>query len=65
MHFQGNGNDDKNDASDNGDDSSSINIQRDDEIKNDFDWASLDNIVVEDSKMKDDSDTEKSATSGV
>lgn len=65
MHFQGNGHEDKNDASDNGDDSSSINIQRDDEIKNDFDWASLDNIVVEDSKMKDDSDTEKSATSGI
>lgn len=65
MHFQGNGNEDKNDASDNGDDSSSICIQRDDEIKNDFDWASLDNIVVEDNKMKDDSDTEKSATSGI
>lgn len=64
MHFQGeDGNDDKNDVSDNGDDSSSVNIQRDEEMKNEFDWASLDNIVVEGSKSKDDSDTEKSVNS--
>jgi Mg-chelatase subunit ChlI len=56
-------NEDKNDVSDNGDDSSITNIQHEDEIKNDFDWSSLDTIVVDGSKNKEDSDTEKSVTS--
>jgi len=53
-------NEDKNDVSDNGDDSS-VNIQQDEEIKTDFDWAAIDNVidVGEDGKKKD-SEKEKS-----
>lgn len=59
MHFQGVGNEDKNETSDNGDDLSSLNIQQDEEMKNEFDWASLD-TVIEVNKSIDDSDNEKS-----
>lgn len=59
---QGNGNEDKNEVSDNGDDSS-VNIQQDEELKmNDFDWTALDNVIEggEGGKNKEDSDNEKS-----
>lgn len=59
MHFQGAGNEDKNETSDNGDDSSSLNIQHEEEMKNEFDWDTLD-TVIEVNKSKDDSDNEKS-----
>jgi len=59
LHFQGVGNEDKNETSDNGDDLSSLNIQQDEEMKNEFDWASLD-TVIEVNKSIDDSDNEKS-----
>jgi len=58
LHFQGGGNEDKNETSDNGDDSSSLNVQHDEEMKNEF-WATLDS-VIESKKSKDDSDNEKS-----
>uniref|UniRef100_A0A2H8THD2 Cip1-interacting zinc finger protein n=2 Tax=Melanaphis sacchari TaxID=742174 RepID=A0A2H8THD2_9HEMI len=56
---KGVGNEDKNETSDNGDDLSSLNIQHDEEMKNEFDWASLD-TVIEVNKSIDDSDNEKS-----
>jgi len=59
MHFQGVSNEDKNETSDNGDDSSSLNIQQEEEMKNEFDWDTLD-TVIEVNKSKDDSDNEKS-----
>lgn len=59
MHFQGVGNEDKNETSDNGDDLSSLNIQQDEEMKNEFDWASLDTVILV-NKNIDDSDNEKS-----
>lgn len=59
MHFQGVGNEDKNETSDNGDDLSSLNIQQDEEMKNEFDWASLDTVISV-NKNIDDSDNEKS-----
>jgi len=60
LHFQGVGNEDKNETSDNGDDLSSLNnIQQDEEMKNEFDWASLDTVISA-NKNIDDSDNEKS-----
>jgi len=59
LHFQGVGNEDKNETSDNGDDLSSLNIQQDEEMKNEFDWASLDTVISV-NKNIDDSDNEKS-----
>lgn len=56
--FQGVRNEEKNDASDNGDDSS-VNNQRDEEMKHDFDWNSLDN-VIESGLSKENSENEKS-----
>jgi len=59
LHFQGVGNEDKNETSDNGDDLSSLNNQQDEEMKNEFDWASLDTVISV-NKNIDDSDNEKS-----
>lgn len=60
FHFQGAENEDKNDASENGDDSS-VYIQQDEEIKNDFDWAAIDNVIdVCAGGKKKDSENERS-----
>jgi len=59
LQFQVIENDDKNETSDNGDDSSSLNIQQEEEMKNEFDWDTLD-TVIEVNKTIDGSDNEKS-----